>query len=68
MARLFSNVHCILGISVPSFVIASLLQLLFTVHWNILPTTGWGEFKHTILPTIALSFSSIATYAKIYES
>ncbi|GAA0123717.1 MULTISPECIES: ABC transporter permease [Clostridium] len=54
----------ILGISVPSFVIASLLQLLFTVHWNILPTTGWGEFKHTILPTIALSFSSIATYAR----
>lgn len=54
----------ILGISVPSFVVASLLQWLFTVKFMILPTTGWGEFKHTILPTIALSFSSIATYAR----
>lgn len=54
----------ILGISVPSFVVASLLQWLLTVEFQILPTTGWGEFKHTILPTIALSFSSIATYAR----
>ncbi|WP_461613193.1 ABC transporter permease [Clostridium sp. Marseille-QA1073] len=54
----------ILGISVPSFVIASLLQFGFTVHWMVLPSTGWGEFKHTILPTIALSFGSIATYAR----
>jgi len=29
-----------------------------------LPTTGWGEFKHTILPTIALSLAPIATYAR----
>lgn len=54
----------ILGISVPGFVIASLLQFTFTVHWMVLPSTGWGEFKHTILPTIALSFASIATYAR----
>ncbi|WP_291568975.1 MULTISPECIES: ABC transporter permease [unclassified Clostridium] len=54
----------ILGISVPSFVIASLLQFTFTVHWMVLPSTGWGQFKHTILPTIALSFASIATYAR----
>ena len=54
----------ILGISVPSFVVASLLQWLLTVQLRVLPTTGWGEFKHTILPTIALSFSSIATYAR----
>ncbi|WP_454053348.1 ABC transporter permease [Clostridium sp. Marseille-Q7071] len=54
----------ILGISVPGFVIASLLQFTFTVHWMVLPSTGWGQFKHTILPTIALSFASIATYAR----
>ncbi len=54
----------ILGISVPGFVVASLLQFTFTVHWMVLPSTGWGQFKHTILPTIALSFGSIATYAR----
>lgn len=54
----------ILGISIPSFVVASLLQWLFSVQFNILPGTGWGHFENTILPTIALSFSSIATYAR----
>jgi oligopeptide transport system permease protein len=54
----------IAGVSVPSFVLATLLQYAFTVKWMILPTVGWGEFKHTILPTIALSFGTIATYAR----
>jgi len=54
----------IVGISVPSFVVASLLQFFFTVKLRVLPTTGWGELKHTILPTIALSLSPIATYAR----
>lgn len=54
----------IVGISVPSFVVASLLQFFFTVKLTWLPTTGWGEFKHTILPTIALSLAPIATYAR----
>lgn len=54
----------IIGISVPSFVVASLLQYFLTVKWQVLPSTGWGGFKYTVLPTIALSFSSIATYAR----
>ncbi|AWZ49152.1 ABC transporter permease [Hathewaya limosa] len=54
----------ILGISIPSFVLAALLQYFLTVKFELLPTTGWGEFKHTILPTIAMSFGSIATYAR----
>ncbi len=54
----------LLGVSVPSFVYASLLQYAFTVKLRWLPTTGWGSFKYTVLPTIALSFSSIAVYAR----
>jgi oligopeptide transport system permease protein len=54
----------ILGISVPSFVMASLLQYFFTVKNMWLPTTGWGGFEYTILPSIALSFGSIAVYAR----
>ncbi|MEG0774950.1 ABC transporter permease [Clostridium sp.] len=54
----------ILGISVPSFVVAALLQYFFTVELTWFPTTGWGQFKHTVLPSIALSFGSIATYAR----
>jgi oligopeptide transport system permease protein len=54
----------ILGVSVPSFVIASLLQYFLSVKWQVLPTIGWGAFKYTILPSIALSFGSIAKYAR----
>lgn len=58
----------ILGVTVPIFIIASILQYLFSVKFQILPTTGWGEFKHTIIPTIALAFGSIATYARYMRS
>jgi len=58
----------ILGVTVPSFIIASLLQYTFTVKFQLLPTTGWGDMKHTILPTIALAFSPIATYARYMRS
>ncbi|MBU3129637.1 ABC transporter permease [Clostridium tagluense] len=54
----------ILGVSIPSFVMASLLQYFFTIQNMWLPTTGWGGFEYTILPSIALSFSSVATYAR----
>lgn len=54
----------IIGVSIPSFVVASLLQYFFTVKWILLPTTGWGNFKHTILPSIALSLASLAQYAR----
>lgn len=58
----------IAGVSIPGFVLASLLQYTFTVHWMWLPTTGWGEFKHTILPSIGMSFGIIATYARFMRA
>ena len=54
----------IIGISIPSFVMASVLQYFFTVKLTWLPTMGWGGFEYTILPSIALSFVSISTYAR----
>jgi len=58
----------ILGITVPAFVMASLLQYVFTVKFQLLPTTGWGEPKHIVLPVIVLSFGTIATYARYVKS
>lgn len=54
----------LMGVSVPNFVFASLLQYQFTVKHMILPTTGWGSFKYTILPSISLSLGSVALYAR----
>ena len=58
----------ILGITIPVFVLASLLQYLFAVKLQLLPTSGWGEPKHMVLPVIVLSFSTIATYARYIKS
>src|SRR5699024_2928793 len=58
----------ILGITIPVFVMASLLQYLFTVKWMILPTTGWGKPKNLVLPVIAMCFGTIDTYARYLKS
>lgn len=58
----------ILGITVPVFIVAALLQYTLSVKFELLPTTGWGKFKHTILPTIAMCFGSIATYGRYMRS
>jgi len=58
----------ILGITIPMFITAALLQYFLSVKFRLLPTTGWGKFKHTIIPTIAMCFGSIATYARYMRS
>lgn len=58
----------ILGITVPVFVLASLLQYIFSVHFQLLPTTGWGKPENIILPVACLCLSPIATYARYVKS
>ena len=58
----------ILGITVPVFVMASLLQYIFTVKFQLLPTTGWGEPKNVVLPVIVMCLGTIATYARYVKS
>ena len=58
----------IIGITIPVFVMAALLQYLFTVKFQLLPTTGWGEPKHIVLPVIVMCFGTIATYARYVKS
>ena len=58
----------ILGITIPVFVMASLLQYLFSVKLGWLPTSRWGEPKHLVIPVICLTFGTIATYARYIKS
>ena len=58
----------ILGITVPVVVLASLLQYIFSVHFQLLPTTGWGKPENIILPVACLCLSPIATYARYVKS
>jgi oligopeptide transport system permease protein len=57
-----------LGVSVPNFVLSSLLQLFFCVQFHLLPVARWGGFEHTILPTIALAALPTAFIARLTRS
>ncbi|MGI6125209.1 MAG: ABC transporter permease [Acetivibrionales bacterium] len=43
------------GIAVPSFVISTVLMLIFSVKLDLLPTYGLTTWKHYIMPVTALS-------------
>lgn len=63
-------VVAIIGVSVPSFVMAAFLQYIFAVKLHWLPVAQWMDpskgrgLEHTILPTLCLGFGTLAGYAR----
>jgi len=55
------------GITIPNFVMAPLLSLVFGVYLSWLPVGGWGggDLAHSILPVIALCLPQIAYVARL---
>lgn len=56
------------GASVPNFVLAILLVILFSVKLHLIPTQGWGTPKLAILPVITLAFTPLAFLTRITRS
>ncbi|MEF1289070.1 oligopeptide ABC transporter permease OppB [Vibrio sp. M260118] len=56
-----------LGVVMPSFVLAPALIYLFSLHWNLFPAGGWhdGSAKYLVLPVIGMSLLYVATFARI---
>ena len=54
----------LIGISVPSFVVAALLQYFFGVYLKILPVARYESFWHTLIPSFALSLGTMAALAR----
>jgi len=53
------------GISIPNFVLAPLLVLLFAVTLRWLPAGGLGGWRNLVLPVIALALPQIAYIARL---
>ena len=53
------------GISIPNFVMAPLLVLLFAVTLRWLPAGGLGDWRNFVLPVIALALPQIAYIAQL---
>lgn len=64
----------LIGVSVPSFIVASLLQytlglkLYMTTGMRIFPITGWQGLNSKILPVVALGFGSLATISRLMRT
>lgn len=54
-----------LGLSIPSFILAALLQYCLAIYFPIFPIARWGTFAQTILPSIALSAAPMAFIARL---
>lgn len=57
-----------LGVSIPGFVTAILLMMVFGVWWPVLPIIGLGSPANYILPVAAQSFGQIASIARLTKS
>ena len=66
----------LIGLSVPNFLIATLLILFISTKWQVLPTTGfvgiehglWPNLKSIILPSIALGALLAASIMRMTRS
>ncbi len=61
-------VFAVIGISVPSFIMASVLQYYFAIKLGLLPVARWETFAHTILPALALASTPMAFIARLTRS
>jgi len=58
----------VLGISIPNFILATLLIQQLAVNLPIFPVATWSSPAHMILPTIALATSPMAIIARLTRS
>jgi peptide/nickel transport system permease protein len=60
----------LVGVSIPVFWLGLLLIHLFAIELSVLPPSGYGggSLRYLILPAVTLSFSSMATVARVTRS
>lgn len=56
-----------LGVVMPSFVLAPVLIYIFAIQFSLFPAGGWqdGGFEHMALPVLGMSLLYVATFARI---
>ena len=66
----------LVGLSMPSFWLAAMLVLFVSLHWRILPTSGYvypsqdlvGSFRSVLLPALALGVANMAILMRMTRS
>jgi len=55
----------VLGISVPSFILATVLQYVFAMQFDWFPVARWGSFAQSVLPALSLAALPTAMIARL---
>lgn len=58
----------VVGISIPSFIAATLLQYVFAIKFGLFPIARWGSFSHLVLPALSLAILPMAFIARLIHS
>lgn len=64
----FAMAIAVIGISIPNFILATLLIQIFAGQLGWLPAATWSSPKHMILPTLALATGPMAIIARLTRS
>ena len=59
------SLGALLGISIPSFVLAPMMVMIFAIWLKVLPSYGWGSLDQIILPAVCLSVPFAAVIARL---
>lgn len=63
-----SIVIAIIGTSVPDFIMGALLQYFFGIKWGLFPVAQYLGIRHTILPSIAVGFYTLAQVSRLMRA
>lgn len=63
-----SMIIAIIGISVPSFIMGTLLIQFVARNVSFFPIGGWGTWRHSLLPSFAMALMPLATMARLMRS
>ena len=63
-----SRVGALVGDSLPSFVLAYLLIIVFSVYLGLLPVAGRGGWEHLVLPSVTLGLLTTARLMRLTRS
>ncbi|MFC5542824.1 MAG: ABC transporter permease [Bacilli bacterium] len=64
----FATTIAVLGISIPSFVMAGLMQYFISLKLGLFPVAGWNGFKYSVLPALAIALTHAGYIAKLVRS
>ena len=65
--RIFMSIS-LLGVSMPVFWAALMLQYVFAFKLKLLPVSGYATWRHLLMPAIVLGWSSAGTIARLTRS